>query len=68
MLFFNKNELRNKVQHFKMSLRNMWVRFSTSKEDLATQNMKTDLASSQSFPASDPPGFVSKSREDKQAH
>ena len=67
MPVFNKNALRNKVQHYKMTLKSLVDRF-TDKEDVATQNKKADLASAHSFPASDPPGFVSKSREDKQAH
>lgn len=33
-----------------------------------TEDEKTDEASEESFPASDPPGHISKSSEDKKTH
>lgn len=69
MIFFNKNALRNKLQHFKQKTKDFVSnKFDKQKEDVETQNAKADMASEMSFPASDPPGFISKSSEDKTMH
>lgn len=66
--FFNKNALKNKFQHYKMQVADFVNRIRGSEESLKTQNRKADEASMESFPASDPPGHISKSTEDKHLH
>jgi hypothetical protein len=68
MFFFNKNAIRNKFQHYVTKGHDLWLRLKMDKEDVATQNKKADIASAQSFPASDPPGHFSVSEPDKELH
>ncbi len=63
MIFFNKNALRNKIQHFKRQLIELML-----KKEKAEESKKVDEASYESMDASDPPGHFSKSREDKVLH
>lgn len=67
-LIFNKNAIKNKIQHYKMSVYRVLDIFTTSREKVKKQNEKTDEASIESFPASDPPGHYSKSLMDKNLH
>lgn len=63
MIFFNKNALKNKIQHYKRMLTELLL-----KKDKAEESKKVDEASNESMIASDPPGHLSKSREDKFLH
>lgn len=50
MVFFNKNALKNKIQHYKVQLLKV-LGFRRRK----VENAKVDEAVLESFPASDPP-------------
>lgn len=63
MIFFNKNALKNKIQHYKQ----VFADFFRAKEK-AEENRKVDEASWESMDASDPPAHISKSPEDKVLH
>lgn len=63
MIFFNKNALRNKIQHYKQVVAD----FFRAKQK-AEENRKVDEASWESMDASDPPAHISKSSEDKVLH
>jgi hypothetical protein len=67
MLIFNKNALRNKLQHYRQNLRRLKDRLRKD-DGVMSANEKADLASKESFPASDPPGHISKTTEDKNLH
>lgn len=66
MLFFRKNALKNKLQHYKVFLQDKIEKLTLSRKKVL--NSKADEASIESFPASDPPGFISKSSEDHKEH
>ncbi len=63
MIFFNKNALRNKIQHYKQMLSEFLL-----KKEKEEENRKVDEASWESMDASDPPAHISKSTEDKVLH
>lgn len=63
MFFFNKNALKNKLQHYKCQITGLF-KFRERKEN----NKKVDEASWESMDASDPPAHISKSTEDKIQH
>lgn len=65
MRILRKNALKNKIQHYKVFLMEKWDQILRGK---SIDNEKADLAGKESFPASDPPGFVSKSSEDHKEH
>lgn len=67
-LYFNKNAVKNKVQHYKMGVYRLLDKFRASKDDMKRQDEKADEASIESFPASDPPGHISKTSVDKEFH
>lgn len=68
MIIFNKNALKNKIQHYKVSVKDTWLKLRSNKEDVKIQNKKADEAGLESFPASDPPGHMSTSQLDKESH
>lgn len=59
----NKNAVRNKIQHYKQQLIEIFM-----KKKKAEESKKVDEASIESMDASDPPAHFSKSREDKVLH
>lgn len=63
MIFFNKNALKNKIQHYKKTVSELFM-----KKQKAEENKKVDEASWESMDASDPPAHISKSLEDKIMH
>lgn len=63
MFYFNKNAIKNKIQHYKRRLEEFFEQKQKEEE-----NRKVDEASWESMDASDPPGHISKSREDKFIH
>lgn len=63
MIFFNKNALKNKIQHLKREVSDLFL-----KKKKALENKKVDEASWESMDASDPPAHMSKSAEDKRLH
>lgn len=63
MIFFKKNELRNKIQHYKQMFFELFM-----KKQKEEDNRKVDEASWESMDASDPPAHISKSTEDKVLH
>ncbi len=63
MLFFNKNALKNKIQHYKRTISELFL-----KKEKEEENRKVDEASWESMDASDPPAHISKSAEDKVIH
>lgn len=65
--YFNKNAIKNKIQHYKLKLRDGLEKMKVRKE-YKKADRKTDVASRDSFPASDPPGYFSKSPTDKELH
>lgn len=67
-MFFNENAIKNKIQTYKQSFFRFIDSIKPGAEDVKTQNRKADEASRQSFPASDPPGHMSKSYEDRSGH
>jgi hypothetical protein len=67
-IFFNKNAIRNKIQTYKMKLISGLHGLKGDEQSKRSQNKKADTASRDSFPASDPPGHISKSSEDKEFH
>ncbi len=63
MFFFNKNALKNKIQHIKREAYELFM-----KKKKAEDNQKVDEASWESMDASDPPAHISKSAEDQRQH
>lgn len=63
MIFFNRNALKNKLQHYKCRITDLF-KFRERKEN----SKKVDEASWESMDASDPPAHISKSAEDKIQH
>ena len=63
MIFFNKNAVKNKIQHYKRQ----FVELLKVKEK-RLEDKKVDEASWESMDASDPPAHISKSTEDKVLH
>lgn len=64
-MFFNQNALRNKIQHYKKQFEHFFFILNGDKKK---QDKKLDQAVKESFPASDPIGFNSKSAEDAGSH
>lgn len=67
----NENALKNKIQHFKIKVIDFITHTKhrlSGHNDLKEEERKIDQASKESFPASDPPGHISKSAEDKSLH
>lgn len=64
----NENALKNKIQTFKNDIRGFFQKLATTKKDRLAEERKMDKALKESFPASDPLGFTSKSSEDKSLH
>ncbi len=63
MIYFNKNALKNKLQHYKCQIAELF-----QKKEKEEENRKVDEASWESMDASDPPAHISKSAEDKALH
>jgi hypothetical protein len=63
MIFFNKNALKNKFQHYKRQCTEIF-----DKKRKKEENKKVDEASWESMDASDPPAHISKSPEDRISH
>lgn len=63
MIYFNKNAIRNKIQHYKSLLLDF-----LKAEEKRLDSRKVDEASRESMDASDPPAHFSKSTEDKVLH
>ena len=66
-MLFNENEIKNKIQHIKMTLSEFWHDLGHS-EDKKQNERDLDKAVKDSFPASDPLGFQSKCNTDKAKH
>lgn len=67
----NKNAIKNKIQHYKVRLSEFTTRLRTKKsalEDIEEQNKLIDIASKDSFPASDPPAYISKIPPEEEVH
>lgn len=63
MIYFNKNALRNKIQHYKCMVSDLFKHKKKFEED-----KKVDEAVLESMDASDPPAHISKTAEDKVLH
>ena len=66
-MIFNENEIRNKIQHFKMSINKFLKEFGHGEEKKAEER-RIDKAVKASFPASDPISFQSKCEDDRVTH
>ncbi len=67
-MMFNENAIKNKVQTYKNDIRCFFSRLTTPQAVIDAEERKIDKALKESFPASDPLGFTSKSLEDKELH
>ena len=63
MFHFNKNALRNKIQHYKCLVNEIFLKQKKKEED-----KKVEEAVIESMDASDPPAHCSKSTKDKVFH
>ncbi len=63
MILFNKNAIKNKIQHYKCMVSDFLEQKQKMEDD-----KKVDEASLESMDASDPPAHLSKSKEDKVLH
>lgn len=63
MFIFNKNAIKNKIQHYKCMASELFMKQKKKEED-----KKVDEAVLESMDASDPPAHISKSAEDKVLH
>lgn len=64
-MLFNENAIKNKIQHYKMALKHFFLVLARKIDDTEE---RLDATSADSFPASDPPGHLSKSSEDRTSH
>lgn len=65
-MLFNENEIKNKIQTYKMKFEHLYAKFSDWRKHIEnTVEDKLDEALDESFPASDAPAHRSKSLIDK---
>ncbi len=60
MIFFKKNALKNKIQHYKQEFGDLFL-----KKKKAEESKKVDEASFESMDASDPPAHLASDTRDK---
>ena len=67
-LFFNKNALKNKWQHYKVLLSNKIQKIRPRPKGVMSPAEKVDESGRLSFPASDPPAHSATSQEKTEIH
>lgn len=66
-MLFNENEIKNKIQHMKVTLSNFWKELGHADEKRMKEK-ELDKAVKDTFPASDPISFQSKCETDNTKH
>jgi hypothetical protein len=64
-MFFNENELKNKIQTYKNKIWHFFDGLGSHGKMKDLDDRKIDVSSAESFPASDSPAHRSKSTEDR---
>jgi hypothetical protein len=67
-MIFNENEIKNKIQTYKMKFEHLYEKFNEWKSSNMDKEDKLDESLDESFPASDSPSHRSKSHIDQKHH